>query len=63
MAGVLDLRLAGPRRYRGVVTADPWLGGGTAEATAADIRRGLRVCVGACLLLAMAVAALWAATF
>ena len=52
MAGALDLRLAGPRRYQGVVTADPWLGGGAAEATAGDIRRGLRVYVGACLLLA-----------
>ena len=46
----LDLRLAGPRRYQGVVTDDPWLGHGSIEATAADIRRGLRVYVGACLL-------------
>ena len=63
MAGVLDLRLGGPRRYRGAVTVDPWLGRGTAAATAADIRRGLRVYAGACLLLAVAVAALWAAAF
>ena len=61
MAGVLGLRLAGPRRYRGVVTADPWLGDGAHEATAADIRRALRVYAGACLLLAVLVAALFAA--
>ena len=61
MAGVLGLRLAGPRRYRGVVTADPWLGDGTVEATPADIRRALRVYAGACLLLAVLVGALFAA--
>ena len=63
MAGVLGLRLAGPRRYRGAVTADPWLGDGAAEATAADIRRALRVYVGACLLLAVLVGALFGALF
>ncbi len=62
MAGALGLRLAGPRRYRGAVTVDPWLGEGAAEATAADIRRGLRVYVGACLLLAAFVSVLSAAT-
>ena len=61
MAGVLGLRLAGPRRYRGVVTADPWLGDGAAEATPADIRRALRVYAGACLLLAVLVGALFVA--
>lgn len=61
LAGVLGIRLAGPRRYRGVVTADPWLGDGAVEATAADIRRGLRVYVAACLLLAVLVGALSAA--
>ena len=61
MAGVLGTRLAGPRRYRGVVTADPWLGEGAVEATAADIRRGLRVYVVACLLLAVLVGMLSAA--
>ena len=40
----------------------PWLGDGSIEATAADIRRGLRVYVGACLLLAVLVAGLWAAS-
>ncbi len=61
LAGVLGIRLAGPRRYRGVVTADPWLGDGAVEVTAADIRRGLRVYVAACLLLAVLVGALSAA--
>ncbi len=61
MAGALGLRLAGPRRYRGVVTTDPWLGRGTVEATAADIRRGLRVYVGGCMLLALLVGVLWTA--
>ncbi len=61
MAGVLGLRLAGPRRYRGVVTADPWLGDGAGEATTDDIRRALRVYIGACLLLAVLVGALCAA--
>ncbi len=59
MAGALDLRLAGPRRYKGIVTADPWLGEGTSEATADDIRRGLRVYIGACLLLAVLVGVPW----
>ena len=62
MAGTLGLRLAGPRRYQGVVTDDPWLGHGSIEATAADIRRGLRVYVGACLLSAVLIAGLWAAS-
>ena len=62
MAGTLGLRLAGPRRYQGVVTDDPWLGDGSIEATAADIRRGLRVYVGACLLSAVLIAGLWAAS-
>ena len=61
MAGVLGLRLAGPRRYRGVATADPWLGDGAVEVTAADIRRALRVYVVACLLLAVLVGVLFAA--
>ena len=61
LAGALGIRLAGPRRYRGVVTADPWLGEGAVEATAADIRRGLRVYVAACLLLAVLVGTLSAA--
>ena len=49
MAGALGLRLAGPRRYAGVEVEDAWMGDGRAEAQAADIRRALRLFVGACL--------------
>jgi adenosylcobinamide-phosphate synthase len=41
MAGALGLRLAGPRVYGGNRVEDAWMGDGRAEATAADIRRGL----------------------
>ena len=43
MAGALDLRLAGPRRYAGEVVDDHWMGDGRAEVTSADIRRALLV--------------------
>ncbi len=43
MAGALGLRLAGPRRYAGVVVDDHWMGDGRAEAGAADIEAGLRL--------------------
>ena len=60
-AGALGLALAGPRRYHGQVTNDPWLGDGRARATAADIDRALRLYLTACalqwLLVAMAYAA------
>ena len=48
MAGALGLRLAGPRVYGGVATADGWMGDGRAEATAADIGRALLVYRVAC---------------
>ncbi|HKY95571.1 MAG TPA: adenosylcobinamide-phosphate synthase CbiB [Kiloniellales bacterium] len=41
MAGALGIRLAGPRRYHGVLVDDGWMGDGRAELTAADIRRAL----------------------
>jgi adenosylcobinamide-phosphate synthase len=41
LAGALDLRLAGPRRYAGVPVDDAWMGEGRAEASAADIRAGV----------------------
>ncbi|MEQ8965360.1 MAG: adenosylcobinamide-phosphate synthase CbiB [Azospirillaceae bacterium] len=41
MAGALGLRLAGPRVYPGHTVEDRWIGDGTPEATAADIRRAL----------------------
>jgi adenosylcobinamide-phosphate synthase len=58
MAGALGLALAGPRRYREIVVEDPWIGGGSAQATAADIRRGLRLYVAACVVNAAFVACL-----
>ncbi len=48
MAGALGLRLAGPRIYGEVVVDDGWMGDGRAEATAADIRRALRLYRRAC---------------
>jgi adenosylcobinamide-phosphate synthase len=43
MAGALGLALAGPRRYRGTIVPDAWMGNGRAEAKPADIRRSLRI--------------------
>jgi adenosylcobinamide-phosphate synthase len=56
MAGALGLALAGPRRYGGAVVADAWMGDGRKEASAADIRRALRLYAAACVLQAMAIA-------
>jgi len=41
MAGALNLALAGPRRYAKRTVDDPWIGGGTARATAGDVNRAL----------------------
>lgn len=43
MAGALGLALAGPRAYGGVMVDDGFMGNGRRDATAADIRRALRV--------------------
>jgi adenosylcobinamide-phosphate synthase len=43
MAGALGLALAGPRSYGGVDVADAFMGSGRGAATAADIRRALRL--------------------
>lgn len=44
MAASLDIRLAGPRVYRGEVTADPWMNPeGRAVAGPADIEAGVRL--------------------
>jgi adenosylcobinamide-phosphate synthase len=56
-AGALDLALGGPRRYGGETVEDAWLGDGRARATVADIRRALLLYVAACLINALAVAA------
>ena len=50
MAGALDLSLAGPRRYPGLVVDDPWIGDGTAQATARDVARALSLFTAACVL-------------
>ncbi len=48
MAGALGLSLAGPRIYAGVLVDDVFMGDGTRDATAADIRRALRLFRAAC---------------
>ena len=59
MAGALGLVLGGPRVYDGERLDEAWLGGaGRSDATPADIRRGLRLYVIACTLLALIVAIL-----
>jgi adenosylcobinamide-phosphate synthase len=59
MAGALGLALAGPRSYAEGEVMDPWLGDGTPEATPADIGRGLRLYMLACLLLAGLLLGAW----
>jgi len=49
MAGALGLRLAGPRVYGEEMVDDAFMGDGTGEATAADIRRALRLYRAACV--------------
>ena len=58
MAGALNVALAGPRRYAGTVVRDPFLNsGGNPAPSSADVRRALRVYIGANLeLLALAAA-------
>jgi adenosylcobinamide-phosphate synthase len=49
MAGALGLAFAGPRRYEGEIVEDHWMNtDGRRDSTAADIRRGLTLYVGAC---------------
>jgi adenosylcobinamide-phosphate synthase len=58
MAGALGLSLAGPRRYPGLVVNDPWIGDGSARATARDVARALSLFAAACLLNGGMIAAL-----
>ncbi len=58
MAGALGFRLAGPRAYGGAMVEDHWMGDGRADLSAADIRAALRLYRVACVLQAVAVAAL-----
>ncbi|KAF0122286.1 MAG: adenosylcobinamide-phosphate synthase [Xanthobacteraceae bacterium] len=56
MAGALGLALAGPRRYGQRLVDDPYLNpGGRLEAGPADIRRALRVFIGAAVAVGVAV--------
>lgn len=60
MAGALDLRLAGPIAYDGVVSDKAWIGDGREMANVADIRRALAIYRRACLSLwAIAAAVAW----
>jgi adenosylcobinamide-phosphate synthase len=58
MAGALGLRLAGPRVYGEQRIEDAFMGDGRDQASAADIRRALRLYRLACLLQAVALGAL-----
>ena len=54
-AGALGLALAGPRKYAQHTADAPWIGDGTARATANDIDRALYLYVAACLINALIV--------
>ena len=61
MAGALGLKLAGPRVYGSTLVDDAFMGEGRRDATAADIRRALRLYRLACLIEGLALAMLAAA--
>ncbi len=48
MAGALGIRLSGPRVYDGVKVEERWVGGGSSELTARDIRAALKLYRTAC---------------
>lgn len=54
-AGALAVRLAGPRRYGGVLVEDAWMGGDGGDAGPEDIRRCLALYRRACALLLLGV--------
>lgn len=56
-AGALGIALAGPRTYGDEVVRDPWIGDGSPDATAVDIRRALRLTAAAQALLGVGAAA------
>ena len=61
IAGALGLRLAGPRRYAGEMVDDAWMGAGRAAASPTDIRRALRMLIGATSAAGLLMAAAWLA--
>ena len=64
MAGALGVALAGPRRYGGIIVNDPFLNAhGRRNAEAGDIRRALRVYLGANATLFVLIATLTLASF
>jgi adenosylcobinamide-phosphate synthase len=58
MAGALGLQLAGPRVYGDELVVDAFMGDGTREATATDIRKALRIFVAACVVQWLVLAAI-----
>ena len=58
MAGALGVKLAGPRKYPDEIVDAPYIGPGSPDVAARDIRRALRCFVGACLVNALAIALL-----
>ena len=60
MAAALGVALAGPRTYGDETVNDAWMNEkGRNAATASDIRRGLKIFIGACLLNAGLIGFLW----
>lgn len=56
MAGALDVRLGGPRRYGDLVVDGAWLGNGRAQAKPGDIARALRTYIKAMALIVLLLA-------
>ena len=61
MAGALGFAIAGPRRYGGRTVDDAWMGDGRRDLGAHDLRAALRLYTTATVLLAVLLAAGWAA--
>ena len=63
MAGALGLKLAGPRAYGETLVVDAFMGDGRREASAADVRGALTLYRVACVMEAIALAAVSALGF
>lgn len=59
MAGALDLRLAGPIAYDGVLHDKAWIGNGRADVGVRDVARALRLYRRACLILWLLAGGWW----